>query len=191
MNASQLKLAALCWFRFKKRCQYIATEVGMYSADVAATNEKYLYEVEVKISERDFRADFIKPKHKFYHAPIQPAGLWVPNKFYFMVPSNMVDFALRELEKHPDYGLLTVNWKAWEHDPGEVITVKQAKFLHRDPPHPKHVVNRMLLRMSSEICGFHLKKEAENNKQDFMNRVVDNLTKEKKSGKKNKKRKAG
>ena len=176
-------MCVLCWFRFKKRWDYIATEVGAFSADVVGSNQKYLYEVEIKVTKPDFLADFKKSKHHIYkELEHKPFGYsvggwsknWIPNKFFFCVPEHMVEFALKKLEAHPKYGLVTVVFKDWWSNP-EIKTIKQAKFLHKQPTHKK-ALECILLRMSSEICGHYIKDEAERNKKQLVNKFIEHVT---------------
>jgi len=177
MNSTQMKMVVLCWFRFKKRWNHIATEVGAFNADVVGTDGKFLFEVEVKMNMRDFRADFQKQKHRYYadkgkYLSVWKKG-WIPNKFFFAVPPDLVLEAKDVLEDHPQYGLLTVNWKQWWRTP-EIKTVRQAKFLHKNPP-PKKTMDLLIHRMSSEICGHYIKNEAEQNKRSHMIQLVKKL----------------
>lgn len=186
MNSSQLKMCVLCWFRFKKRWKYIATECGAFSADVVGATEKYLYEVEVKITRRDFLADFKKSKHHIY-AEMEHKEFgysvggwsknWIPNKFFFIVPEYMVEFALKQLEKYPKYGLLTVKFDNWWNNP-EIKAVKQARFLHKNQTSPK-AIDLITLRMSSEICGQYLNIEADRNKKQLVNKFIEAVTNKK------------
>ena len=176
MNATQIKMCVLCWFRFKKKWNHIATEVGGYNADVVGANNKYLYEVEVKVNFKDFLADFEKQKHKTYKSlkVNNWRALWIPNKFFFAVPEDLVKETLSYLrEYHPDYGLLTVKWESWWHSP-VIHTVMQAKFLHKKPV-SKKALDLILHRMSSEICGHYIKNEAQNNASSHMTKLVKKL----------------
>lgn len=178
MNSSQMKMCVLCWFRFKKRWNYVATEVGGFNADVVGANSQYLYEVEVKVNKRDFTADFQKSKHEIYknHDSVSSWGKgWIPNKFFFAVPEDMVDFALEQLKDYDKYGLVTVSWKDWWRNP-QIKTIKQAKFMHKRPT-SKKALDLILLRMSSEICGHYIKNEAERNKTSAINKIVEKLCK--------------
>ena len=171
-------MVVLCWFRFKKRWNHIATEVGRFSADVVGSDGKYLYEFEVKVSIRDLQADFQKKKHRDYadiREDFKRGTYWIPNKFFFAVPEDMIFAAEDALHKYPNYGLVTVNWEKWWREP-VLKTVKQAKFLHKNPP-GKKVLDLILHRMSSEICGHYIRNEAEQNKRFHITKLVKRLIK--------------
>lgn len=89
----------------------------------------YSYEIEIKLSITDFKADFKKiDKHKL----LRDANIIVkldkhlhfkrkmPNKFYYCVPKGLID-----IKDIPDYaGLLYTNGYSIE-------IIKDAKFLHK------------------------------------------------------------
>ena len=54
------------YFRFKRQVKYIASEVGLFSADILFINKKFIHEIEVKVSWSDFRNDFKKFKHEYF-----------------------------------------------------------------------------------------------------------------------------
>lgn len=80
---------------------------------LAVTKSWYTYEIEVKISEADYKQDFKKEKHK-----LLSKGLNCPNYFYFACPTNVI-------QEVPDYaGLIYVQGKS-------LIVVKTAPILHK------------------------------------------------------------
>ena len=103
-TSEEMKLAALKWLRFGRQCFAVATEFGNFSADVIGLNAKSLYEIEVKRSKSDFLADFKKGKHRLYGSSLMSH---CPNYLYFLVPLEMVDWAvlkMREIEA--PYGVM-------------------------------------------------------------------------------------
>ena len=87
----------------------------------------------------------------------------------------MVDFAVSKLKEYPSYGLLTVDYNNWHRTP-IIKTIKQARYLHRNPS-SKKALDLILHRMSSEICGHYIKNEARNNAQTHMTKLVKKLVK--------------
>ena len=155
MNSEDIKTAALCWLRWGRQYPFVATEVGRWSADVLGATKTTMTEVEVKISKSDLKADFVKPKHKFYAeiSPLYRGAGWLPNQMYFAVPEELQEFALTALqEKNPKYGLLV--FKEGLPNGHNLTCMRTAKKLHQASPSPK-VLEQFVLRMGSEICNFH------------------------------------
>lgn len=142
-EAMKIKYRALCWLRLDQRCAFIATEVGCHGADILGVNEKKMIEVEAKVTLIDFKNDFRKGKHYAYANSV---GMWVPNIFYFAVPSELVEPCKKILqEKDSKYGLI---------DADEWRVIKRAKKIHDKEPSSKAKF-RIALRMGSELLRFH------------------------------------
>lgn len=93
--------------------------IFMWESDFFCINrEGYSFEFEVKVSRSDFRADFKKPKHEMFSG--RQEKKFLPNRFYYVVPENMI------FEKDiPIYaGLIYVS-------KGHCWIVKRAPFLHK------------------------------------------------------------
>jgi hypothetical protein len=105
MDSNHIKTALYNYFRFKKGCYYLATEVGYFNSDFLAVSKKGLIEIEVKTSKSDFKADFKKEKHKIYETGTSP---WTPTFFYFAVPEELASFAAGKLAG-TKYGILVIN----------------------------------------------------------------------------------
>lgn len=153
----------MCYYRFHRQLPYIATEVGDFNADFAASNGSNLIEVEAKTSKSDFLADFSKAKHTYYAESVKnletkrKSRMWIPNLFYFAVPDIMEEWALHKLQDYPCYGLLIIGNK----EVSDSVTVsKQAKSLHNNTVSPK-IIKKFLLRMGSDLCNLYLKRELE------------------------------
>ncbi len=70
------------------------------------TRSGYVYDYEIKVSRRDFKADFRKRKHKRLKDGPSARRQIIPKLFYFVTPVGLV----REHEV-PDYaGLIEVAW---------------------------------------------------------------------------------
>ena len=162
----------LCWLRFGKRFKYVSTECGEFNADVLGSDGKQLIEIEVKVSKADFLADFRnKAKHNVYANPQTTSWPeWIPHKFYIIVPPNLADFAKDFLAmNYPRYGLIVMSEqfeRGMYYKPESHVLVKAAA-LHREPVPPK-VLNGLLMRMSSEICGLRIWNQAARSLRDSL-----------------------
>jgi hypothetical protein len=102
------------------------------------TKTGYTYEVEIKVSASDFKADFKKEKHKLFEKAVTNTATGnrgrilvkttkqlIPNRFFFCVPLALRD----KLEIPPYAGLLL-------YDPvsGAISKATEAPFLHKDKP---------------------------------------------------------
>lgn len=152
-EAKRIKYEALWWLRFEQRCAFIATEVGMHSADVLGVNEKKLVEVEVKTNLADLKKDFSKPKHYSYTRSLgfSHQQQWVPTHFYYALPPDLISSAAKLLVTHgcQRYGIINT-----EGPERKLQVIKKADWLHKEPPnsHVKFVIG---LRMGSELIRFH------------------------------------
>ena len=173
MTSHDIKTAALCWLRFGRRYPYVCTEGGRWNADVLGATTKALTEIEVKVSKSDFKVDFVKTKHDWY-AKVTPAyrgAGFIPNQMYYAVPKELETFALEYLAKQAEitplstprdmlraptvakYGLLVYDETRRRDD--SLVCIKTAGKIHAIAPSPK-VLENMLLRMGSELAGFHI-----------------------------------
>lgn len=78
----------------------------------------YSFEIEVKISKRDFKNDFKKEKHKLF---VEKDGKrLMPNRFYYAVPEGIIT----ENDLPPYAGLMIING-------GHAVIKKRAPFIHK------------------------------------------------------------
>lgn len=171
MDSFDLTVEALCWLRFGKKMPYVATEAGGWNADVLAATDKFVVEVEVKVSKTDLKRDFTskRSKHFLYaNADGQPSR-HVPNYFYFMVPKDIDDVALEVLEKEaPKAGLLSFDPSSRELDGRKTTVIRRPTKLHNREPTPAFL-KVLLNRMGSELCGRYVVQ------QTFMFQVMAQL----------------
>jgi hypothetical protein len=169
-DSSILKTEALCWLRFGKQMQYVATEAGYWSADVLGVCDKFSVEVEVKVSIADLKREFKDKTAKHYlfaNAEGTPSK-GTPNYFYFYVPKEIEDKALEIVkEKAPKAGLAV-------YEGGSVRDGKKTSVAHRptklhDRAPSDAFIKTVLARMGSELCGRHLVQ------QEFMRQIADSL----------------
>lgn len=106
---------ALYFFCWHKRHRFMVPNVqvfGWESDFVSVTKAEFVYEYEIKISRKDFRADLLKSRHQrlvgLTHEPI--AGWWHdnntkgPNYLYYVTPADLL--VLSDLPAHA--GLITI-----------------------------------------------------------------------------------
>lgn len=164
VTSDHLKTALLSYLRFKRGYSLVATEVGMYSADVCALHLKknQFIEVEVKISKSDLVADFKKPKHQQYlntwkaykakrtfNVEKNYRTLWTPHIFYFLVTDDMEEYAKNAVEGLP-YGVITYNKDL--HVSNCIAIKKRGNLIHKTDVNG-HLYEDFVRRMSSEICN--------------------------------------
>lgn len=110
-TSSDLKLALLDYYRFKKQC--IATDevkIGRGFWDIGADSGKEVIEIETKISVSDLKNEHNKKvmygmKHGLYK---NAKSHLVPNRYYLCVPDSMRIATLNFIEEvNPKYGLIT------------------------------------------------------------------------------------
>jgi len=159
-----MKVSIMAYFRFKRRCPYVASEVDTgflpRRADVLVGDQKMtkVVEIEVKLNKADLHADFKKKnwKHKYY----KNGGHIGPTHFYFAFPSN-VNFLSDGIIPR-EYGVIIVDpGKYWLKDDLSVGTcriIKRAKKLPNDCQ-MELMLWSILKRMASE--SIHLKAEKE------------------------------
>jgi hypothetical protein len=153
-----LKTEALCWLRFGKKLDLVATEAGRWAADVLGCNDNFAVEVEVKMSKADLRREFSNKstKHYLYVNAADGKGVppGVPNYFYFFVPSDMEKDALALIEENaPKAGLAVYEEPERSRLDGKLTrVVRKAQKLHDQKPSSRFK-RTLQLRMGSELCG--------------------------------------
>lgn len=154
MTSEELKAEGMAWLRFvgKKFC--VATEVGPWNADLLGIDEKSSIEIETKISKSDLRIDFDKRKHRCYAdaATMPYEARRSPNRFYFLVPKELVDYATVLVEERaPRYGILALEDGAWGMHGRRLVVKRKAKSIHAAKPEP-FIIRACMMRMSSELA---------------------------------------
>lgn len=160
ISSNHLKTAVMADLRFNKKCFLVATEAGIFYADVLGFDGKRLIEVEIKISKQDLLSDLKKDKHKYF-SNIPPDDYWskyIPNQFYYCVPRCLVNEAL-EMTKDFKYGVIEYNGGLFNDikTVGSFVKIiKPSKFLHKNiaPPDVQRVLS---MRSSSELINHKIK----------------------------------
>jgi len=157
VNGNQVKTRVLHYWRYTRRgYDCIATEAGKFKSDVLVSNGKEIIECETKISRADLRNDFKKKKHGIYQKPSTWYSKWIPNKFYFAVPENLVDYAV-ELSEDYGYGVIKVMDKKITNNRKDIFCsiIKNADTLHSKFKTKLH--RQIVLRESSELVRLRMK----------------------------------
>ena len=150
-TSNNIKKALINNYRYKKQYAYVATEAGIFNADVltCGSDNKFI-EFEVKTSYADLKKDFAKKKHKIYakaNSSLKPA-MCTPTHFYFVIPEELLDKCKELVVSYPKYGIIVYYGR------GELFTRKRAKPLHSE--NSSVWVNKfkkiIVARMSSEIA---------------------------------------
>jgi hypothetical protein len=177
-NSVDMAIKALLWLHKNKRIYIHCTEYGSnWLADAIGYNGKELFEIEVKTSWTDFKADFTgkKQKHATYagekdarYYDYKPNYMW-----YLLSHPHLKDKALKFLEKegYNKYGILVL-------EGDEIVSVKNARRLHSKEPSQK-IINGMIRRMSNEyLFGISdIKYRITNTVQNALDQILVNNNK--------------
>lgn len=153
MTSNDLKVRLLHYWRFRRKFSYISTESFCNScvADILVSNGKEIIECEVKISKSDFVADFKKIKHARY----KKSKTYIPNRLFYCVPSELINFAKEKL-KDSIYGLIEVlDTPLNEYNISHCKIVKRANIIKKDIC--PLLLNSLTKRMSSELANLYIK----------------------------------
>ncbi len=151
VRAEDLSVIGLSWLRFSKRCDYVATEVGYWNADIVGVNETECIEIETKVSKHDAENEIKKIKHKLYHGET----IWRPNRFYFLVTEQMLEETVRVSDElNPKYGIMVLKATPNRYSTanGHARVVRIAKSIHSTGP-TERIKRDMAARMSSQIVN--------------------------------------
>lgn len=151
ITSATLKNALLGYYRFERGYPYVVTE--FFDADVVVSDKKKVVECEVKISWKDYRADWSKKKHSENYR-----SSFKPNMFYFAAPYDLAVRIQGDLEERSSkYGVITIT----EH--GTVQVLRKAKKLHTNTVTEK-ILTYMVSRLTSELITLRHKVELLQNK---------------------------
>lgn len=162
INAGEMKILLMCYWRFTRQCPLVAMEFDYGYADVIALSGKgrIIHETEIKMSIADMKADRRKPKH-------HPRNLfgkditrnWA-NYFYFAVPEGIKEKALKVCrELFPYAGLLVVgdyetylknNDKPFTSPP--ITQLRDPQYLQVERISEKRLF-RLVKGMSNNLCS--------------------------------------
>lgn len=125
---------------FNQGYTYRLNNIFLYGNDwesdyFCVNDEGYAFEFEIKISRADFKHDSRKYKHLLFKTP-DKTGLLMPNKFYYVVPEDMV-----VAEDIPNYaGLIYIAGK-------HLKIIRRAPFIHKTKhDYRKHIASKVYER---------------------------------------------
>jgi hypothetical protein len=157
MNPYYIKTVLMEYWRFTRQC-LCADEVnyGSSIADIIILNKSELiHEIEVKCTKYDLCSlELKKSKHTF-----RPTR-YAPNYFSFAVPTELVEDALKIINKlNPKYGLIEIT-----SDTYSPITIRQkAQKLHGNKEDIEDWKHKIIYRLNSALIGYmkriHIKHE--------------------------------
>lgn len=163
MNAEEIRVLVMCYWRFQRGQYFVASEFNYGDADVISVSKKgrMVYETEVKISIADMKREKYKSKH-FGMAQWWGSGtshFWA-DFFYFAVPSAIQDKAVEVCrDLFPYAGLLVVddyeqylehNERPYTNPP--IREIKEPKKLPAKPLDEEGIF-RIAKGMSNSFCG--------------------------------------
>jgi len=150
MNSEECKLKLLHYFRFFRKYNYIATEVGKFNSDVLVSNGESIIEIEVKISYADLKNELKKQKHKNYISPTKWYKQYLPNYYYFAIPEVMKEKASKYIyDNFPIYGLIIIKDLPIKRKISSCEIIKRPKSITDN--FSVKLQYQLLLRMGSEL----------------------------------------
>ena len=162
MTSNFIKMCLLNYFRFK-RGMLCATEVttreGLSDVTAVTLDKRLSYEVEVKISISDLKADFKKHKHRIIKKgakDFKSYYYYFSNYFYFCVPEGILEKTMNIVNQQnvPYYGIIKIIDNKKITPSGRVKFVKKSKA---STGSNDHLYNVLLKRVSSEVVNLHNK----------------------------------
>ena len=160
MDSFEMKTKLLHYWRFKRRYIYSATEAGKFKSDVLVSNEKEIVEIEVKTTFQNLKDDFLKKKkerkkHEIYSAPTVWYAKFLPNKFYFAIPKELVTKTVGYLSQS-NYGIIEVSNKKITNSKKVFYCkiIKKASIMN--PHFNEKLQHQIILRMGSEIIRLRM-----------------------------------
>lgn len=158
-TSDELKAMVAGYFRYKRACSLIAFEAsdkckwssGEPADVLAVTNNRMLYEIEVKISLSDLKNDIKKNKHQLI---TRFPGELLIRQFYFALPNDLINKA-KDIcdELYPYAGILSVSkfpFISAAYDFG-VSSIKEASILSTRKL-PLREILVMVREQSGTIC---------------------------------------
>jgi hypothetical protein len=156
VTISTVRYAVACWLRYDKQCHIVAFERGGHGwgwdrPDVFAVNvARETYDVEIKMSYSDFKADMKKVK---FNPLYGGTGLRRPTWFYYAAPMKLAE---KILAAHPllpgDAGLLGITGFRESGQDGLVILARAVKHKAALRPNTRQLAS-WVKDQSGTICG--------------------------------------
>ena len=146
ITSAILKNVLLSYYKYERGYSHVVTE--FFDADVVVSNQKIAIECEIKVSWKDYRADWSKKKHTDNYK-----SMFKPNMFYFAAPEELALRIKEDLEqKSSKYGVIAITKE------GTVKVLRKASKLHTSKVTDK-ILERMVARLTSEVITLRHKIE--------------------------------
>ena len=146
ITSAILKNVLLSYYRYERGYSHVVTE--FFDADVVVSNQKIAIECEIKVSWKDYCADWSKKKHTDNYK-----SMFKPNMFYFAAPEELALCIKEDLEqKSSKYGVIAITKE------GTVKVLRKASKLHTNKVTDK-ILERMVARLTSEVITLRHKIE--------------------------------
>ncbi len=169
ITAFELKLALLDYFRFER--QWVAVD-EFSGADVVCDTGTKVIEVEVKLAKNDLAngEKYKVLKHSAY-AKGNRHRRCHPNEFYFCVPYQLMDAAVKVVETmNPKYGVIVFDSEKLSTDLGNgyrhaklsqyLCVVRRARKLHAGYPEKQrwHIAKRATSKLITQMQAEYMEK---------------------------------
>lgn len=167
-KADELKILAMCYWRFTRGCPIVSMEYDYGNADVMAVHKDgFTVETEVKVSIRDLKRDKAKSKHWAFEREFAFARgeesedplIWGATRahyFYFAVPEDLKEKALAVVDElFPYAGLLIVQPVDPSDSPSYNVPVyayKNGFFFSQKPRLDDKQLLKVARHMSKSLC---------------------------------------
>lgn len=162
LSSIEIKGLVMYYYRYIRHFPLVATEVGVlnnYFADVVASTDKEIVEVEIKTSIEDFEHEFKskEKKHNLYlnelinpgHKLQDSVYKMMPNRLFYAVEPRLIKDVFRVVNGTP-YGVMEVT----KNLDNPVRVVRPAGKLHHG--FPKRLYDRAVCRCSSELVSMYV-----------------------------------
>jgi hypothetical protein len=160
-QTNRIKAALLYYYTFQRCSKLVCTELwdGFGIADVIILKDKIVTEIEIKISKSDLYNELKKGKETINglitkHDVVSTSIMPVPNKYYFCVPTELVDEAILFSNKlNPKYGVIEfIDTKIMK-----CIKIrKKARMIHTKD-NSINYERRMLERIPNDLVNKYMK----------------------------------
>lgn len=153
---STVRYAVACWLRYGKQCPVVAFERGGHGhvwshPDVFAVNEdRQTYDVEIKMSFSDFKAD--GKKDKFHPKLIDNPRVARPTWFYYAAPMPLAEKIMASTLLPGGAGLLGITGFREMGQDGVVVLLRAEKHKASERPRLRHLAT-WVKDQSGTLCG--------------------------------------
>jgi hypothetical protein len=160
-QTNRIKTALLYYYTFQRCSKLVCTELwdGFGIADVLALKDKIVTEIEIKISKNDLYNELKKGKETINglitkHDAISTSIMPVPNKYYFCIPTELVDEAISFSNKlNPKYGIIEFSNTIIK----KCIKIRKKAHMIHTKDNSINYERRMLERIPNDLVNKYMK----------------------------------